>query len=290
MSGLPSIPVFYDPRMIAEGADTFSPSAHKPREVVASWQRRHFPVELLPVTPVTTAQLKRVHHPFYVDEILACRRNNGFGNKLPGVAASLPWTSGAMLSAARHVLATGTVACAPCSGFHHAHTDHAEGYCTFNGLMVTAVALLDDGSARRVGILDADQHYGNGTAEIIRTLHLEDQVPHVTFGADFQEDWQAPEFLEELPGVVRRFAGCDLLLYQAGADPHVDDPLGGWLTTAQLRERDRRVFRACRDIGLPTAWNLAGGYQRDGRGSIRPVLDIHDNTMIECIDVYLGGA
>jgi hypothetical protein len=34
-------------------------------------------------------------------------------------------------------------------------------------------------------------------------------------------------------------ADCDVLLYQAGADPHINDPLGGWLTTAQLRERDR---------------------------------------------------
>jgi acetoin utilization deacetylase AcuC-like enzyme len=34
-------------------------------------------------------------------------------------------------------------------------------------------------------------------------------------------------------------ADCEVLLYQAGADPHINDPLGGWLTTAQLRERDR---------------------------------------------------
>lgn len=30
------------------------------------------------------------------------------------------------------------------------------------------------------------------------------------------------------------------------------------------------------------AWNLAGGYQHDMLGEIRPVLDIHDNTMAEC--------
>ena len=43
----------------------------------------------------------------------------------------------------------------------------------------------------------------------------------------------------------------------------------------------------CRAMGLPVAWNLAGGYQRDATGGIRPVLDIHDNTLIEAGRVWL---
>jgi hypothetical protein len=35
-----------------------------------------------------------------------------------------------------------------------------------------------------------------------------------------------------------------------------------------------------RALAVPVAWNLAGGYRRDAGGSIRPVLDIHDNTMV----------
>jgi acetoin utilization deacetylase AcuC-like enzyme len=62
--------------------------------------------------------------------------------------------------------------------------------------------------------------------------------------------------------------------YQAGADPHVDDPLGGFLDTQQLYDRDQRVFRAARAHRLPMVWNLAGGYQEP----LRRVLDIHDNT------------
>jgi hypothetical protein len=34
----------------------------------------------------------------------------------------------------------------------------------------------------------------------------------------------------------------DIILYQAGADTHVDDPLGGLLTSDQMRERDRIMF------------------------------------------------
>lgn len=283
-----TIPVFYDPRMVAENASNFSPSAAKPREVVASWQRRGFPIRLMPVVPVTPEQFVLAHDAGFVQGVLACQQCNGFGNFNPEVAASLPFTSGAMLCAAHHVLATGGVASAPCSGFHHAGWRSGNGFCTFNGLMVTAMALLTEGAAKKVGILDADQHYGDGTDEIIERLNVANQVPHVTFGRNYHEPSQAVEFLQKLPDVVRSFRGCDLLLYQAGADPHVDDPLGGWLTTAQLRERDRLVFATCREIGLPVAWNLAGGYQRDEHDSIRPVLDIHDNTMAECVGVYVA--
>lgn len=79
-----------------------------------------------------------------------------------------------------------------------------------------------------------------------------------------------------------------MVLYQAGADPHVNDPLGGWLTTEQLRERDGLVFSGLKALGIPVAWNLAGGYQLDAAGGISPILEIHDNTLRECARVYLS--
>ena len=75
---------------------------------------------------------------------------------------------------------------------------------------------------------------------------------------------------------------CDLILYQAGADPHINAPLGGFKTTAQLQCRDKLVFLLCHQSGIPVAWNLAGGYQRDADGGISPVLAIHDNTLMAC--------
>ncbi len=76
------------------------------------------------------------------------------------------------------------------------------------------------------------------------------------------------------------------MLYQAGADPHVDDPFGGWLTTHELRARDNIVFNVMKKMGVPVAWNLAGGYQVEPDGSIPKVLEIHDNTMAECVKAY----
>ena len=73
--------------------------------------------------------------------------------------------------------------------------------------------------------------------------------------------------------------GCDVVLYQAGADPHVNDPLGGMMTTDELRRRDELVFETCDALGLPVAWNLAGGYQVEADGSIPAVLEIHENTL-----------
>jgi acetoin utilization deacetylase AcuC-like enzyme len=260
---------------------SFSPSAMKPRHVVASWLAAGIPLEVEAPEPATVEELCLAHDPAFVRGVLAGERANGFGNKRSEVAAALPFTSGAMLSAARWVIASGGVAAAPCSGFHHAAWDRAAGFCTFNGLMVTALSLLQERRATRVGILDFDQHYGDGTDEIIGRLGTA-SVTHVTAGKRARSAADAPEFLASIEGWVHSMRDCDVVLFQAGADPHIDDPLGGWLDTAQLLERDRRVFRAARELRLPLVWNLAGGYQEP----LRRVLDIHDNTARACVEVH----
>lgn len=279
------IPVFYTPKMVAEFVSA-SPSTAKPAKVVASWQSHGFPITIMEPTPVTVDDLSRAHDRDWVERVLACKAESAFGYR-PEVSASLPYTSGAMLSAARHVLTTGTVAAAPCSGFHHAEWATAQGFCTFNGLMVTALALTATARVKRVGILDLDMHYGNGTDDIIRRVGAS-WIKHFTGGAHFFEKGQAPEFLSKrLPEVLATMADCDIVLYQAGADPHVSDPYGGWLTTPELRQRDAMVFDALAKAKVPVVWNLAGGYQVEPDGSIPKVLEIHDNTMRECVRVYL---
>lgn len=266
--------VFYGDKMVAP-SDSYSPSAEKPRFVVGSWRRAGLPLEIVAPAPATIDELCAAHERSFVEDILACRRNNGFGNRSARVAVSLPFTTGAMLSAARFVLQSRGIACAPCSGFHHSGWNDAGAFCTFNGLMVTAAVLRAERRVSRVGILDCDQHYGDGTQNIIDVLDARAWVRHYTAGAHWTHPSQASAFLRELPSIVRSFADCDLILYQAGADPHIDDPLGGWLTTEELRERDEIVFV---EAPAPLVWNLAGGYQRDASGGIGPVLEIHLNT------------
>jgi acetoin utilization deacetylase AcuC-like enzyme len=216
---------------------------------------------------------------------LAGRTANGFGNTSPEVAASLAYTSGAMLAGARHAIGQRTISCAPVSGFHHAGYRIPGGYCTFNGLMVTALALHVEDRVARVGILDYDMHYGDGTDEIIAELGAESWVVHFSAGQHYRARRHAAELLEALPGQVRAMRGCDVVLYQAGADPHVDDPLGGMMTTDELRRRDELVFEQLDELGLPCVWNLAGGYQKAADGSIPAVLEIHENTAHAAIAV-----
>lgn len=275
------IKVLYTLRMVAD-SESFSPSAGKPAEVIRSWKLLGVPIEIVEPDPVTEDDFALAHDRRFVSGVLAGRRANGFGNRSRRVAKSLPYTTGSLLAAARAAL-DGGVAVSPTSGFHHASHASSGGYCTFNGLMVTALVLKREKRVGRVGILDFDMHYGDGTDAIIQALGI-DWIEHFSAGKQYHSPTQAAAFLQEIPGVVSDMRDCDLMLYQAGADPHIDDPLGGWLTTRQLAERDLQVFCAAKQLGIPIAWNLAGGYQEP----LRKVLDIHDNTLLACGQVYQG--
>jgi acetoin utilization deacetylase AcuC-like enzyme len=279
-----AIPVFYSEELIAD-ADSFSPSSGKPKPAVEAWRAADLPIDWRLIVPATFEELSAAHDPGYVLGILSGLLENGFANCRPEVARSLPFTSGAMLCAARLALSDG-IACAPVSGFHHANYASAGGFCTFNGLMVTAARLLAEGQIKRIMILDCDMHYGNGTDEIIARLGLAEIVDNATFGRWFAKPAQAERYLEYLVREVARFHDFDLVLYQAGADVHVDDPLGGVLTTEQMRIRDETVFRAAKAAGVPLAWNLAGGYQEP----LSNVLALHTQTMRECVNAYLNRA
>ena len=267
------INVVYDARMNAT-AQGFSPSAAKPAAVMTAWQRMWPQLSLRPAEPVDLDTLCLAHDADYVEDIFMLREPNGFRTRSEAVNASLPWTTGAMLTAARWALAERTVVCAPVSGFHHAHWDEAQGFCTFNGLMVTALALQRDCPGLRVGILDYDYHYGDGTDDIIETLEPVGIV-HRTAGKRFRHFDQAGAFLSAIRNDLHAMKHCDIVLYQAGADPHIDDPLGGFLDTAQLKLRDWRVFDGLRRRGIPVAWNLAGGYQ----DPLARVVELHSNTV-----------
>ena len=223
--------------------------------------------------------LELAHDGVYVRGVMAGDEPNGFDTRDLAVVATLPWTCGSMAAAARGAIQYRANTVSPTSGFHHAHYSYGGAFCTFNGLMMAARLLLREGLAERVGILDADRHDGDGTRDIIQTLGLSEHVVHYTFGGDLQAKRHIDPWLERLPGIVETMAGCQVILYQAGADPHVDDPLGGLMSSEQMRRRDRLVFESARRLAVPVAWNLAGGYQEP----IERVLYLHDVTLQECL-------
>jgi len=266
--------IFHNSRQSVKNNTGFSPSAGKPEKLLAHLQKQKVPLEIMDFAPVTPADLKLVHEPKYVDGVLQGDVANGFGNRSAEVAASLPWTSGSFVAAALHAWQRRETVASFTSGFHHAHHAYGGGFCTFNGLVVAVMKLKAVG-ARRIGVLDCDMHYGDGTAALL-VHHRLDDVVHFSFGGQHQkaEDW-----LRELPDWLAVMEDCEVLLYQAGADPYIRDPLGGMLTMEQLQRRDRIVFEWAAKHGIPVAWNLAGGYT----SPFSEVLQIHENTVIACL-------
>lgn len=284
------LPVFFRPEQSCDVATSYSPSAGKPALVVADWQK-HFgdKIQIETFNPAGDEVLCEAHDPHYVSGIMSGEIANGFRTHDLDVAHSMRYTVGSMLAAAKHVLTVDhpeeRIACSPTSGFHHAGFDFGGGFCTLNGLMITAMRLKTLGLVKRVTIIDMDQHYGNGTQDIIEH-HGIDWVDHITAEHSFRNARDVDSIMLTLKMRLHKF-NTDLVLFQAGADIHVDDPLGGILTTEQMRQRDRQVFFTCQAYGFPLVWNLAGGYKRDSDGGIEPVLALHRQTMRECIERFV---
>ncbi len=285
------IPVFYRSEQSCAAAVDYSPSAGKPKLVVEDWRSRpviarHIQIESF--DPASDAILCGAHDPTYVQGVLSGKIANGFGNTSSEISKSLRYTVGSVVAAATHVLTTPNrsglhVAVSPTSGFHHAGYDFGGGFCTFNGLLAAAIHAHALGLAKRILILDLDQHRGNGSEDIIEKLGI-DYVDHITATRSYRTAKQALACADLSANEAVRAGKYGLVLYQAGADMHVDDPLGGLLTTGQMIQRDRLVFQGCAKHGIPLAFTLAGGYQRDESGGIAPVLALHRNTMTECIN------
>ena len=272
------IPVFYSPKQTAPRNISFSPSAEKPARVVEAWLGTGIPLSIIEPEAATIDELSRAHDRAYVEGVLGGRIDNGFDNRLPEVNATLPWTSGSIRSAAMHAAKTGESCYSPTSGFHHASYADGGGFCTFNGLMVAAHAVRASNPAARIAIIDCDRHYGNGTDDIIARTSAASWIAHYTFGAHVITPANADRWLGELGDIVQNtIAGAAVAIYQAGADPHIDDPLGRILTSAQMAERDRIVFSECAKARVPVVTNLAGGYQ----SPVEKVIALHVQTLRE---------
>lgn len=174
-------------------------------------------------------------------------------------------------------------------GFHHAFPDHAEGFCYINDLAVAIRVLQRDGELRRAAVVDLDVHQGNGTARIFRddaevftlSIHQEANYPIPKQQSDLDiglaNGTGDDEYLARLDEALERVWAFtpQLVLYQAGADPYVDDQLGGLaLTLAGLEARDRKVLEGAAERGIPAAITLGGGYARD----VDDTIEIHAQT------------
>lgn len=185
---------------------------------------------------------------------------------------------GGTCEAAEAALSTG-VTMNLAGGTHHAFRDRGEGFCVFNDVAVALLRLLHSGRIHRAAVIDLDVHQGNGTHAIFAddprvitfSMHGRRNYPftRVAGWLDVELDDRTGngEYLERLADALPRVLAAatpDLVIYLAGADPHEDDQLGRLsLTLDGLARRDTMVLQACRDVGIPVAITIAGGYGRD---------------------------
>jgi acetoin utilization deacetylase AcuC-like enzyme len=245
--------------------------------------------------PATDEEILRAHDRSYLERLVAGRLTVKEIRRI-----GLPW-SPELVTRARHAVGGTIAACRAAledglavnlaGGTHHAFRDHGQGYCLLNDVVIAARAMVAEGRARQVLIVDCDVHQGNGTAAIAQgdpsiltfSIHSESNFPLFKEQSDL--DTALPdgtgdeEYLAALQAGLADILGRadgELAIYLAGADPFREDRLGHLaLTKDGLARRDRLVLARCRDAGLAVAVVMAGGYSP----RVEDIVDIHLQTV-----------
>jgi acetoin utilization deacetylase AcuC-like enzyme len=244
------------------------------RQGLASPAQIHQPLPI-PRLSLELVHPRRYHEPFSRDQLSpAEQRRIGLPATRPLVRRSWLAVGGTLLTA-RLALQHG-LACHLAGGTHHAFPGYGSGFCIFNDVAVAARVLLREGSVTQVMVIDLDVHQGDGTAAIFAadprvftlSLHAARNFPLRKQCSD--HDLALPDGLEDeaylaalgglLPDLLSQVRP-DLVLYNAGVDPHRDDRLGRLcLSDEGLLQRDRLVLELCLRQRLPVATVIGGGY------------------------------
>lgn len=177
--------------------------------------------------------------------------------------------------AAAHAVEHG-VAMNLAGGTHHAFPSNGEGFCVFNDVAIAIRMLQRDGRVERAAIIDLDVHQGNGTHAVFAgdesvftfSMHGGRNYPFRKVAGDLDVELADgtgdDEYLrllgDALPKVLS-LSRPDLVIYLAGVDPHERDRLGRLsLSPGGLARRDAMVIERCREVGIPVAVTIAGGY------------------------------
>ena len=129
---------------------------------------------------------------------------------------------------------------------HHAEKDKAMGFCIYNNVAVGANYLIEKYKYNKIAIIDFDVHHGNGTQDIFydneKVLYISThQYPYYPGSGSEQEKGKfnnifnipleagttAEEYLNAYEHVLKKLKEFkpEFLLFSAGFDAHIDDPL-----------------------------------------------------------------
>jgi acetoin utilization deacetylase AcuC-like enzyme len=247
------------------------------RDRVATPDQFHQP-ELPPL-----AWLELVHDPTYIQDYC-----NGTLDPKVQRRIGLPWSEalthrtriavGGSVLTAKLALEYG-LACNTAGGTHHAFPDYGSGFCIFNDLAIAARVLQQQQQVNKVLIIDLDVHQGDGTAYIFAqdptvftfSMHCEVNFPGTKQQSDLdiplpvgmEDEAYLSTLVDVLPELLNQVKP-DIVLYDAGVDPHHEDLLGKLaLTDRGLFQRDVEVLQHCVGQGYPVACVIGGGYCKD---------------------------
>ncbi|XP_015241873.1 PREDICTED: uncharacterized protein SYNPCC7002_A1628-like isoform X1 [Cyprinodon variegatus] len=228
--------------------------------------------------------LSGVHSEDYLNNFLNGRineqeqRRTGFPWS-EGIVQRCRYETGGTVLAAEVALQRG-LACSTAGGTHHAFPSYGSGFCLLNDLAVAAKYINDSSPRKRkVLIVDLDVHQGDGTAFIFKeepsvftfSVHCGKNFPIRKQQSDLDisvdDGMEDKDYLstvaDHLPWLLQTFRP-DLVLYDAGVDPHWEDELGRLRLTDQgLYQRDLYVMKTAVSAGVPVATVIGGGYSRD---------------------------
>ncbi|MGD1912211.1 MAG: histone deacetylase [Rivularia sp. (in: cyanobacteria)] len=200
----------------------------------------------------------------------------------------LPWSPqvvnrtctavGGTILAAKLALTHG-LACNTAGGTHHAFPNYGSGFCIFNDFAIATRVLQKLNLAQKILIVDLDVHQGDGTAFIFQdddsvftfSMHCEVNFPgkkqksdlDVPLREGMEDDAYLQTLAEYLPDLLADVKP-DLVLYDAGVDPHIGDKLGKLaLTDTGIYRREMQVLTTCVGAGYPVACVIGGGYADD---------------------------
>jgi len=264
-------------------------------------EKNEIPVEIAEPKPASMDDLLEVHSKDYVDAvfkgIMPLAGSNGFKwtSHLP---ISVSYTNGGCIEAAREALEN-KVSANLASGFHHAAKDYGNGFCTFNGLAVAIMKMIKEKRIEKAFVLDADAHYGNGTARIFENNpnvftysicgSAWDLIKDNEHSIKREMPYAKPKpYLHQLEKDLELIDGFkpDLLIYQAGADPYKLDALGYMhLDIDDFNQRDAMIFKKAKELNIPIMWVLAGGYPKHDN-PVDNIVKIHTNTFITAHEIF----
>ena len=164
-------------------------------------------------------------------------------------------------------------------GTHHSHYDYGSGFCVFNDLAYSSLKLIESKIVKKILIFDCDVHQGDGTARILSkyddiftcSIHCKKNFPLVkaqsNLDIELENDLGNFDYLNK---IKKSIAFCvnhfkpDFVLYDAGIDIHKLDELGKLnIDDDGCLERDLIVLSYLKNLSIPVATVIGGGYSKD---------------------------